>query len=778
MPTVDELRERLTRPLQRELEMGCQNRVVTAGLEALVNNVAKPFPKVRELLRGYAEMDAATRELRLRAALASLDRTEASTAQRARTRVTAPPPPALSRLSAASEVNRLTLSPGGPRKLVALGVRTIRDLWHYYPRRYEDRRALPDFGNVPDGDKVTVEGVVTAKGRHSPKPGMLILSATLRDDLGRTLKATWFNKPWIEKDLKPGARLVVTGKVKRFGRQLTLNVEYHEVEEGEGESLATGRIIGVYPSQEGTSQDFLRKAVRAALDAAPDPGDYLPAAVRGRYDLVRLDQALRNAHFPPDEAALQTALSRLKFDEFLFLELRVLLQGSHGTLGKQFTAPDNEIERFKRILPFELTGAQKRALAAIVEDMRSSRQMARLLQGDVGSGKTAVAACALYLVTVDGLQGALMAPTEILARQHFDSLTRFLFPLGVRVELLTGAMTARERKLARERIAGGEVQVVVGTQALIQEGVSFANLGLAVVDEEHRFGVMQRRALLADRPDVLVMSATPIPRSLALTAYGDLELTVIDELPPGRSPVKTKLVMDTYRTQAYHFVMKEVRAGRQAYVVTPLIEESEALSEILAATRLAEDLRTILPEARIELLHGKMPPADKAGVMNGFRAGDFDILVSTTVIEVGVDIPNATVMVIENAERFGLSQLHQLRGRVGRGASQSYCVLITGEHSKKTRERLKVIENSTDGFKIAEADLKLRGPGELRGTRQSGMDDLKLGDLSTDTEVIERARALAKEILAADPRLERPDNGALRAELTARAEQVAVRDVI
>ncbi|HEX2863277.1 MAG TPA: ATP-dependent DNA helicase RecG, partial [Deinococcales bacterium] len=592
------------------------------------------------------------------------------------------------------------------------------------------------------------------------------------------LKATWFNKPWIEKDLKAGARLLVTGKTKRFGRQLSIGVEYHEVEEGDGESLTTGRIIGVYPAQEGTSQDFIRKSVKKALDAVPDPGDYLSSKVRGQHGLTRLDQALQGAHFPPDDAALHAALKRLKFDEFLFLELRVLLQGSAGTLGKQFSAPDEEVARFEGILPFTFTGAQRRAVAEIVADMRTSRQMARLLQGDVGSGKTAVAACALYLATVDGLQGAMMAPTEILARQHFESLTRYLFPLGVRVELLTGAMTARERKLARERIASGEVQVVVGTQALIQEGVSFANLGLAVVDEEHRFGVMQRRALLADRPDVLVMSATPIPRSLALTAYGDLELTVIDELPPGRTPVKTKLVMDTYRTQAYHFVMQEVRAGRQAYVVTPLIEESEALAETLAATRLAEDLRMILPEARIDLLHGKMPPAEKDGVMNRFRAREFDILVSTTVIEVGVDVANATVMVIENAERFGLSQLHQLRGRVGRGAKQSYCVLIAGEHTKKTRERLKVIEASTDGFKIAEADLKLRGPGELRGTRQSGLDDLKLGDLSEDAGVIEEARNLAKEILAADPRLERPENAALRAELTARAEQVAVRDVI
>jgi ATP-dependent DNA helicase RecG len=458
--------------------------------------------------------------------------------------------------------------------------------------------------------------------------------------------------------------------------------------------------------------------------------------------------------------------------------LRVMLQGGNALEGKQFSALDADINAFEATLPFKFTNAQRRSILEIVLDMREPKQMARLLQGDVGSGKTAVAACALYLATRDGFQGALMSPTEILTRQHFSSLTRYLFPLGVRVEMLIGAMTARERKEARERIKEGSVDVVVGTQALIQEGVEFSRLGLAVVDEEHRFGVAQRRALLKDRPDVLVMSATPIPRSLALTAYGDLELTTIDELPPGRTPIQTKLLMDTHRRQAYGFAMKQILEGRQAYVVTPLIEESEKLTEILAATQLAEDLKQILPNARVDLLHGKMRAEEKDDVMNRFRAREFDLLVSTTVIEVGVDVPNATVIVIENAERFGLSQLHQLRGRVGRGADQSYCILIAGEHSKKTRERLKVIEDSTDGFKIAEADLRLRGPGELRGTRQSGMDDLKLGDLARDTEVIEQARNLAKQILTDDPLLEKPANALLKSELQARAEQVAVRDVI
>ena len=385
---------------------------------------------------------------------------------------------------------------------------------------------------------------------------------------------------------------------------------------------------------------------------------------------------------------------------------------------------------------------------------------------------------ALLIAVEAGGQGVMMAPTEILARQHYRSFQQYLEPLGARVELLIGAMGVRARREARARIEGGDVDIVIGTQALIQEGVNFYRLGLVVIDEEHRFGVNQRRALLLERPDVLVMSATPIPRSLALTAYGDLELTIIDELPPGRTPISTKLLLDTHRRQAYTFAMQQIEQGRQAYVVAPLVEESEKLEEVLAATQLAEDLKQILPNARVDLLHGKMPADQKDDVMNRFRAREFDLLVSTTVIEVGVDVPNATIIIIENAERFGLSQLHQLRGRVGRGADQSYCLMVAGDHSKKTKERLKIIESTTDGFKIAEADLRLRGPGEIRGTRQSGMPDLRLGDIANDVEIIEKARNLAKQILAVDPKLELPQTVGLRVELKARGEQAFITDVI
>ncbi|GHF82816.1 ATP-dependent DNA helicase RecG [Deinococcus ficus] len=778
MATVAELQEKLRRPLAAELAAGCTDRVVAGGVEKLLASpLGNPFPKVREALAGYAGLDPAAREAALTQALALLSgRTRAAPA-RAAVRKAPPPAEPGTRLAVDTPVDRLDAGPGGARKLQSLGLHQLRDLLHAYPHRHEDRRALPDLSEVEEGQKVTVEGRVVSKHRRTPRPGMLILEVVLETPSGGRVKATWFNQPWVEKQLREGARLVLTGRAKKFGRSVQLGVEHLETVEAAQESLSTGRIVGVYDSKEGISQEFLRRAAYRALQAAP-LDDYLPAHWRRQYEVTDLGDALWGIHFPSDEAHLSRADRRLRFDEYLFLELRMLLQGEDAVLqGKRFEARGEDIHRFEQALPFRFTNAQRRVLLEITDDMRSDRQMARLVQGDVGSGKTAVAACALYLAVRDGYQGALMAPTEILARQHFTNLVNYLGPLDVRVGLLIGAMTPKAKLEMQTRIAQGEVDVVVGTQALIQENVQFDHLGLAVVDEEHRFGVQQRRKLLQSRPDVLVMSATPIPRSLALTAYGDLELSVIDELPPGRTPIETKLIQDTHRTQAYGFVMRQIREGRQAFVVTSLIEESDTL-ELLAATQLADDLRVILPEARIDLLHGKMSAAEKDHVMERFRAREFDVLVSTTVIEVGVDVPNATVMVIENAERFGLAQLHQLRGRVGRGSAQSYCVLIAGEHTQKTRKRLKIIEGSTDGFVIAEADLKLRGPGELRGTRQSGIPDLRLADLANDAEIIERARELAKHILAHDPKLEHPRLQYLRSELQSRSQSVAFREVI
>ena len=780
MPTLSEIQDKLRRPLELELRQGCLNRAVAGGMERLLDNFARPFPGVREALRGYDLMDPARREAALSGALALLDSSGGAASRPAPARkepTPAPPADSAGPLSLDAPAEQASPGPGAARKLGSLGMQTLRDLLHNYPHRHEDRRALPSLAQVEEGQKVTVEGVIVAKHRRTPRPGMFILEATLENAWGEKVKCSWFNQPWIEKGLREGARLIVSGRAKRFGRSVTVAAEHVESVGSAANSLSSGRIVGVYDAREGISQEFLRRAAHAALSRVP-LDDYLTASWRQQYGLTDLADALWGIHFPTDEDQLGRAHARLRFDEYLFLELRVLLQGEDAVLlGKRFSATDRDMQEFEATLPFRFTNAQRRVLYEIADDMRSERQMARLLQGDVGSGKTAVAACALYLAWRDSYQGALMAPTEILARQHYHSLLGYLGPLGVRVGLLIGGLSARQKGEVHSQIAAGELDVVVGTQALIQEGVSWHNLGLAVVDEEHRFGVMQRRKLLAGRPDVLVMSATPIPRSLALTSYGDLELSIIDELPPGRTPVETKLIQDTARRQAYGFIMGQIREGRQAYVVTALIEESETL-ELLAASQLADDLKVLLPEARVDLLHGRMSPAEKESVMERFRRRDFDVLVSTTVIEVGVDVPNASVMVIENAERFGLSQLHQLRGRVGRGSAKSYCVLVAGEHSQKTRKRLKIIEDSSDGFVIAEADLRLRGPGELRGVRQSGVPDLRLGDLVNDVEIIEQARALAKHILKHDPLLAHPRLAYLRAELQARSNQVAYREVI
>ena len=663
-------------------------------------------------------------------------------------------------------------------KLRELGIVTYRDLLGYLPRRYEDRRALPGFASLVDGVNATVSGQVVSRVGNRTRRGLHVMRAALSDGDGRRVTAVWFNQPWLEKQVFPGLRLVLTGRVKRSGRQVEIVVQGFEVDD-DAESLSFNRIVGIYKVTQGLSQAYLRRAAKRLLDAMPTLPDYLQRSLLDANDLVPLDRAVRNAHFPDGEEALAAALRRLKFDDFLFLQLALLRSRDPGRHARGFAVRQEYLDDFEAVLPFAFTPFQARALREILADLAAPRQMARLLQGDVGSGKTAVAAAAVYVVVRSGAQAALMAPTEILARQHFLNLQRYLFPLNVRMELLTGAMTAGERRAARERLASGQADFVVGTHALIQDGVEFHDLGLAVIDEEHRFGVEQRRTLIRDMPDVLVMSATPIPRSLALTSYGDLDLTTIEGLPPGRTPVKTMLVPAPKRLEVYRFAWEQVKAGRQVYVVTPLIEESEALDEVLAATRLEEDLRQILPAAaRIGLLHGRLGAADKDAVMSAFRRHELDVLVSTTVIEVGVDVPNATVMIVENAERFGLAQLHQLRGRVGRGAHASHCVLVAGDASRKTRERLGALVKHSDGFTIAELDLRLRGPGDLRGTRQSGLPELTVGDVVDDGAIIEAARDLAQRMLAADPALAAPWAERLALELRRRSRAVMVREVI
>ncbi|MEZ4606826.1 MAG: ATP-dependent DNA helicase RecG [Deinococcales bacterium] len=629
-------------------------------------------------------------------------------------------------------------------------------------------------------DQVTVAGVIQSRKGLKSQKGLSLLRATIQDSYGAKLDLVWFNQPWLEKQLYPGLSIIAFGKLKQKSRHLELQVQHMEVDD-DSESLSTGRIVSIYQSTQGLSQAYIRRSVFELLKELGRIPDYLPKKILQDSYLIPLSQALHYIHFPPSEKDLQQALRRLKFDEFLFLELRILRNRDHENLGKKHKVYKYTTKEFSEHLPFKMTKAQSRVLKEIMDDMQSPKQMARLVQGDVGSGKTVVAAAAIYVSVKNSFQAALMAPTEILARQHFNNLRQYLFPLGVRLELLIGSMTKKQSDLVKAALKSGEIDVIIGTQALIQEDVHFKDLGLAVIDEEHRFGVDQRRKLLAGKPDVLVMSATPIPRSLALTYYGDLDLSIIDELPPGRKAIHTRLVNDSKRRDVYRFAWGEIKKGRQVYVVTPLIEESEAevMAEIVSAEQMYADLLAIMPpECRLGLLHGKLSGSEKDEMMARFYRHELDMLVSTTVIEVGVDVPNATLMIIENAERFGLSQLHQLRGRVGRGSHESYCILIAGDRSKKTHQRLEVIEKYHDGFIIAEKDLALRGPGDLKGTRQSGMPDLVLGDLSQDIDIIEKAKELAEKIVATDRNLEAAWAERLRTELTRRIKLTSLREIM
>ena len=788
MASAQELRERLKKPLELELQSGCEDGIVVGGIEKLVQTVGKPFADIQVLIEGYGNLEPDERKVRLEQVLFILNEKNKDSGTVSKTNPNFGPTPEAIKFEKHQVgvldqlLSEKIIDVGGQaaKKLAGVGIASYRDLLLYYPKRYEDRRALPHFGMLGDQESVTVAGTVTGRKSIKARTGMTVVRAFLEDKHGGRLTVVWFNQAWLEKQLFPGQRLVVSGKIKRKGRQIELNAAHHEIDD-DTESLSSDRIVGIYASTQGLSQAYIRRSVYRLLEQLSILPDHLPKSVLERYDLTSFDDAIREIHFPTEERRLQKAIRRLKFDEFFFLELRVLLNRDTSLLGKHFVVRDKDLKAFKDSLPFKMTAAQDRALREILDDMANPRQMARLLQGDVGSGKTAVAAAAIFIAIKNGYQAALMAPTEILARQHYLNLIHYLYPLGVQSELFIGTMAFKERREARERLKGSQVDLAVGTHALIQDGVVFRNLGLAVVDEEHRFGVEQRRKLLDNNPDVLVMSATPIPRSLALTYYGDLELSIIDELPPGRQPIKTRLVNDSKRRDVYRFAWGEIQKGRQVYLVTPLIEDSEAeaMSHIVSTTQMYDDLKAIMPkDCRIAMLHGKMTGQEKDEIMEAFRRREFDLLVSTTVIEVGVDIPNASVMIIENAERFGLSQLHQLRGRVGRGEHESFCILVAGDRSKKTQHRLEVIEKYIDGFVIAEKDLELRGPGEIRGTRQSGMPDLVLGDLSQDGDIIEKARELAKKMLEADPRLDAAWAARIKEELKRQSEAIGFRQVI
>ncbi len=663
----------------------------------------------------------------------------------------------------------------GPKRaeaLARLGVRTARDMLFHVPRRYEDASTVTSIRSLEVGMDATVIGVVVSKGVIPTRKGLRIFQAVIKDETG-LIECSWPGQPFLDRSIRKGDRLLVTGPVRFFhGRQIQPR-EFVFLGRDDEES-DTGVVLPIYPATEGLSQRMIRNILDANLDTLlerVETEEVLPEAQRRRLHLPPLRQALEQLHRPGSLQEAEAGRRRLAYEELFFLQLlhaRVRREVTERR-GRALRRTNELLKPAHDALPFELTDAQKAAIREIYADMTSERRMNRLLQGDVGSGKTVVAFFAALLAAENGFQTALMAPTEILAEQHARTLRTLTEPLPVAVALLTGRQGVRERRDARGSVATGAAQIVVGTHALIQEGVEFRDLGLVVVDEQHRFGVHQRKTLTERGidPDVLVMSATPIPRSLALTLYGDLDLSVLDEMPPGRRQIRTALRDETARSAVHTFIREQVEAGRQAYVVYPLVSESEKV-DLRAATQEYEQLaHDVFPDFRVGLIHGRLPGEEKDRVMRAFLAGDLHILVSTTVIEVGIDVPNATVMVVEHAERFGLSQLHQLRGRVGRGAEQSYCILIAAR-GPETTERLRVLVETDDGFEIARADLRIRGMGDLFGARQHGLPEFRFFDPERDELLLARAREDARAIIAEDPELARPEHAGFRAVLEER----------
>jgi ATP-dependent DNA helicase RecG len=670
----------------------------------------------------------------------------------------------------------------GPRRAADLqraGLSTVEDLLYRFPTRYEDRAHFQTIASLKPGVEASVAAEVLSCGiRPTRRPRFKIFEMLLRDQTG-SLRAVWFNQPFLNDVFHPHQRVILFGKLELTSHGLQMQGPQYEIlgdepveaaaEAGDApDTVHTGRIVPIYEKTGQLTAKMQRTLVHQALHAMPPQlPDPIPAAVRRRQKLIDRRDALEQVHFPDADAPIaelnafrSPAHRRLIFEEFFLFQLGIVLRKRRADSerkGRPVVVTDETREAVRQILPFKLTGDQKTVIREIVTDMQRPQPMNRLLQGDVGSGKTIVALMAALVAMENGLQVAFMAPTEILAEQHFFNIRRLLEKSRFRLTLLTGGTPARKRREALAELAGGSLQMVIGTHALVQEDVAFRELGLAIIDEQHRFGVLQRATLRAKglHPDVLVMTATPIPRTLALTTYGDLDVSVMREMPPGRHPIATTARPESRRDEIYAFVRREIEQGRQAYVIYPLIEES-AKVDLRAATEMADHLsQDVFPDLRVALLHGRLKPDAKDRVMGAFVRGEFDILVSTTVIEVGVDVPNATVMVIEHAERFGLSQLHQLRGRVGRGAHKSYCILLYQyPMTDDGKARLKALTDTTDGFEIAERDLQLRGPGDFFGTRQSGMPTLRVGDLLRDHALMEEAR---REAVAA---LDDPDQAA------------------
>ena len=641
------------------------------------------------------------------------------------------------------------------KALKKLGIVNLRDLISWFPRTYDDRRQAKRIADLIPGETACVSAMISTPPKVSHiRKGMDLIKVRAVDETG-VLDITFFNQTWLKNSLIQGETYIFYGKAE--GNLLRKTMASPIVEQ-EGRGEFTGRIVPIYPLTAGVSQLILSRSIRQGLDACADIlPDVLPDEVRQEHSLCRIGYAYENIHFPEDEKALDLARRRLAFEElFLFTIGLKRLRNRRETVSVSPCA-DVDMNEFYGRLPFTLASAQRRCVEEALADMRSGTPMNRLCQGDVGSGKTMVAAACVFFMVKNGRQAAMMAPTEILAQQHYNGLAPLLENLGIRCALLTGSTKAAVKRSISAQLFTGELDFVIGTHALITEGVEFSDLGLVVTDEQHRFGVAQRAALSAkgQHPHTLVMSATPIPRTLALILYGDLDVSIIDELPPGRQPIETYAVPGSYHPRVYNFIRKLVEEGRQAYIVCPMVEENDELpDERKAVTEYAKKLQAeIFPDLKVAFVHGKMKPREKDAVMTSFAAHETDILVSTTVIEVGVDVPNAALMIVENAERFGLSQLHQLRGRVGRGKHQSYCILISDNKNEETRQRLKVMTKTSDGFKIAEEDLRLRGPGDFFGQRQHGLPGLRIADIGCDTQLLREAQQAAEALLKRDPGL-------------------------
>jgi len=776
---VNENMDRLKKILELERSKGYRDSAVMGGLDKFLYRISLSAPALTDLMPiNYSSLDTEQRKTWISHVLNHID----SGGKKSSPKVVVS-----SRNFDISITSIKGINTNLKEKFNKLGVETVRDLIYFFPRRHIDYSQRRHIADLEIGIEQTVVAHVWEATEKRLPSGRRATEAIVGDESGN-IRIVWFNQPYLAKLLKPDKAIVVSGKVSAFRNQRVFEAPEWEFLDSE-DLTHTGRLVPIYPLTAGLSPRVVRRLVKGVLkEWLLHLPDFLPNSIKKNTGLLDLTEAIKQAHYPDNDYYRNQARKRLAFDELLLIQLSVLSKRRdwrEGNVSHSLITDTGQIMHFIDSLPFTLTGAQSRSLGEIQQDLTKTKPMSRLLQGDVGSGKTIVATAAMLLAAAAGYQSALMVPTEILAEQHFQTICSLfdrttgetgngehvriyntLLPQPVGIAALTGSLRQSVRKEVLARLSSNEIKIIIGTHALIQKGVDFHQLGLSIVDEQHRFGVMQRSELRSKgaSPHVLVMSATPIPRSLALTLYGDLDLSIIDELPPGRSEIKTKWLSPVHRQNAYNFLRKQISEGRQAFIICPLIEESQAIETKAARTEYERLSKDIFPDLRLGLLHGRMSANDKEKTMQRFYSSELDILVSTPVVEVGVDVPNATVMLIEGADRFGLAQLHQFRGRVGRGIHQSYCLLLTDSPSLEAKERLSLLERTQDGFAVAEEDLRMRGPGEFFGTRQSGLPELRMAKLS-DVQLLNLARKEAIDLFNKDPYLRKPEHQLLAAEV-------------